>query len=277
MLVPSLLNQYGLRPKRDLFPVLLRTSTMKSPTSSGSAASWPIISLLLLLGGFVTLLLAWAGYRHNELLRYFNEGGILDWLSGLQLMSVAVIAGAIYRLRRQQQTSWRSPQLLWLLVMMGFLFLVTDELTQIHESIDQAIHTTWQLQETGLTDRIDDALVGAYGAIAAVIAYGFRHEIKRYRHLWPLILCSFGVMCLMVIFDTLTNRLDLLPMLFGQNSQPIFLALSVAEEFCKLTVEAILIGGLYQVFWTEKQAHISPAFNPATSSTRPQDNSGAHQ
>lgn len=272
MLVPSLLNKDGLLPKRDISLILLRSSTMKLPTSSGSAASWPIISLLLLLGCLVTVLSAWAGYRHNDLLRHFNEGGLLDWLSGLQLMSVAVIAGAIYRLRRQQQTSWRSPQLLWLLVMIGFLFLVADELTQIHESVDRSIHTTWQLQETGLTDRIDDALVGAYGAIAAVIAYGFRHEIKRYRHLWPLILCSFGVMCLMVTFDTLTNRLDLLPMLFGQNSHAVFLALSVVEEFCKLAVEAILIGGLYQVFWTEKQAHLSQVFDPATKSAGTQDN-----
>ena len=245
---------------------------MKSPTPSGSAASWPIISVLLLLGCLVTGLLAWVGYRHGELLRYFDEGGLLDWLSGLQLMAVAVIAGAIYRLRRQQQSSWRSPQLLWLLVMFGFLFLVADELTQIHESIDRSIHTAWQLQETGLTDRIDDALVGAYGAIAAVIAYAFRHEIKRYGHLWPLILWSFGVMFLMVTFDTLTNRLDLLPMLFGQASQSVFLVLSVLEEFCKLAVEAILIGALYQVFWTEKQAHLAQMFDPAARSTGTQDN-----
>ena len=239
---------------------------MKSSTSSGSAASWPIIRLLLLLGGLVTGLSAWAGYRQNDLLLYFDEGSILSWLSGLQLLSVAVIAGAAYRLRRQQQTSWRSPQLLWLLVTIGFFFLAADELIQIHESIDLSIHRIWQLQETGLTDRIDDALVGAYGAIAAVIAYGFRHEIKRYRHLWPLILCSFGVMCLMVTFDTLTNRFDILPMLFGPSSHPLFLALGVVEEFCKLAVEAILIGGLYQVFWTEKQAHLSQAVDPATES-----------
>ncbi|MGD1858077.1 MAG: hypothetical protein ACFB2W_27895 [Leptolyngbyaceae cyanobacterium] len=245
---------------------------MKSSTSGGSAASWPIIRSLLLLGCVVTGLSAWAGYRQNDLLRYFDEGSILSWLSGLQLVSVAVIAGAIYRLLRQQRTSWRSPHLLWLLVTIGFFFLAADELAQIHESIDKSIHTTWQLQETGLTDRIDDALVGAYGAIAAVIAYGFRREIKRYRHLWPLILWSFGVMCLMVIFDTLTNRFDILPMLFGQSSHSLFLALSVAEEFCKLVVEAILIGGLYQVFRIEKQAHLSQAVDPATDSANTQAN-----
>ncbi|MEO1094662.1 MAG: hypothetical protein AAFX01_07150 [Cyanobacteria bacterium J06638_28] len=239
---------------------------MKSSPFKGSAASWPIIRFFLLLGCLAIGLSAWAGYRQDDLLHYFDEDSILNWLSGLQLLAVAIIAGAIYSLRRQQQTSWRSPQLLWLLVTIGFVFLAADELAWIHESIDLSIHRTWQLEETGLTDRIDDVIVGAYGAVAAMIAYGFRHEIKRYRHLWPLILCGFGVTCLMLVFDTLTNHFDILPMLFGRASYALHLILSVAEEFCKLVVQSILIGSFYQVFWIEKQAYLARHADPATQS-----------
>ncbi|NEQ50545.1 MAG: hypothetical protein F6K11_10495 [Leptolyngbya sp. SIO3F4] len=238
---------------------------MKSLPFSSSAGNWPIISLLMFLGCLVTGLSALAGYYQGDLHHYFNEGGVTDWLSALQLLTVAVIAGAVYHLRRQQQTTWRSPQLLWLLVTIGFIFLTADELTQIHESMDSWIHSIWQLQETGLTDRIDDALVGLYGVVAAVILYGFRHELKRYHELRQLIVYSFGVLCLMVMFDLLTNRPDILPMLFGQVGYGLLDGLAIAEELCKLTIEAIVIGILYRVFWIEKQTIRSKAADPSVS------------
>lgn len=236
---------------------------MKSFSSRSSDTGWPIIKLLLLLACLVTGLSAWAGHYRNDLRYYFSEGSIIDWLSALQLLTAAVLAGTVYRLRRRQQISWRSPQLLWLLVTFGFIFLTADELTQIHESIDSWIHSAWQLRETGLTDRIDDVLVGLYGVVAAGILYVFRHELKRYRQLWQLILYGFGLLCLMVTFDILTNRADILPMLFGQFGHRLLNGLAIAEDLCKLAIEAIAIGTLYQVFWTEKQALSSHGAAPS--------------
>lgn len=144
-------------------PVLPKSRSAKASNPSGVATSWPVIGWLLLLGCLVTGVSAWAGYRQNDVLRYFDEGSVLSWLSGLQLISVGVIAGAIYRLRRQQQTSWRSSQLLWLLVAVGFIFLAADELAQIHESIDRSIHQIWQIQKRGLRTGLMMPLLASMG------------------------------------------------------------------------------------------------------------------
>ncbi|MEM7795797.1 MAG: hypothetical protein AAF579_15260 [Cyanobacteria bacterium P01_C01_bin.118] len=238
-----------------------------------SSKAWPLLRVLLILNGVVVVLSAWAGIKDGNLQAYFDEESVVTWLSGLQLIAVAVVAMRMYRLRCQRRWSWKSPAFIWLLIAFGFVFLAADELLEIHEQLDKWLHTIGNIQETALTDRLDDAIVGGYGMLALGLVYGYRRELKRYRSVFPLMVASFIPLFVMVVLDLLTNRPDILPFLLGADTAfPVKSTLEVLEEFCKLMVSSFLLASIFQAFSLEKlrrtaaMESIATAAAPDTSS-----------
>jgi hypothetical protein len=121
---------------------------------------------------------------------YFGEGRFTMFFSCLQLVAVALLSFAIFRGRKKEsgRSGWAAPQNLWVLIGCGFLFLTADEALQIHEGMDQFFHQTLHLAQTNLTDRLDDAIMGAYLVIGIATLWIFREEMKRFRiMLLPLV------------------------------------------------------------------------------------------
>lgn len=53
--------------------------------------------------------------------RYFDEGSLINWLSGLQLLIIAGINWQIYNLRKASHGS-KSKQFIWQFFAFGFVF-----------------------------------------------------------------------------------------------------------------------------------------------------------
>ncbi|MGD1856376.1 MAG: hypothetical protein ACFB2W_19230 [Leptolyngbyaceae cyanobacterium] len=227
---------------------------MKISVPLGSSRTWALLAVLLGINVTVVALSVWAGVSQRNLQAYLGEGSVITWLSGLQLLAVAFVSLKLYRLRGQRQWSWRSPALFWLLISLGFVFLAADELVEIHEQLHAWLHQAWNIQETGLTDRIDDAIVGLYGAVAAGLVYRYRGEIKRYSNVLPIFSAAFAVLAVMVFLDILTNRPDILPWLLGSDAAlPVQSTFEVLEEFCKLVVESLCLAGMYRALRSERR------------------------
>ncbi|MEM1241817.1 MAG: hypothetical protein AAGI45_18455, partial [Cyanobacteria bacterium P01_H01_bin.26] len=204
----------------------------------------------------VVLVSVWDGASRGDVLMSFDEDSVHTWVSAIQLLATAVVSAKLYQLRWESPWSWRSPALLWLLIAFGFAFLAVDELKEIHESMDVWLHTLLDLQENAITDRIDDVIVGLYGATAVGLVYRYRQEIKRYKNVLPLIFTGFIVLFVMVFLDLLTNRPDVLSMLLGDRTglvaRNIF---AILEEFCKLTAGSLFLGSIYRASRIERRMH----------------------
>ncbi|MEM8613822.1 MAG: hypothetical protein AAGF93_17485 [Cyanobacteria bacterium P01_H01_bin.105] len=215
--------------------------------------SRPLLTILLTVNVIVVGLSIWAGISEGDLRTYFDEESFITWLSTFQLLAIAIVSAGLYILRSRQRWSWRSPAIVWLLIALGFAFLAADEFYEYHERLDIWLHGLLGIEETGLTDRTDDVIVGLYGVIAAGIAYRYRHEIKRYRNILPLLWSGFAVLFVMVFLDILTNRPDILSFMLGLDTAlPVRNALEVLEEFCKLTVGSLGLVSVCRAFRTEK-------------------------
>lgn len=225
---------------------------MKKTIVSGSLGTWQLLTILVTINVAVVGLSVLAGIREENIETYFDEGSIVTWLSAIQLLAGSIVSATLYRLRSKQLRGWRSPGLIWLLIALGFVFLAADELVQIHENLDIWLHSVLNIQESPITDRIDDAIVGLYGILAAGLVYQYRREIKRHRKVFPFMLSGFAMLSAMIFLDFLTNGDDVLVALLGNDTGLVAkTALEVAEEFCKLMVESLLLTGLYCAFVDE--------------------------
>src|SRR5687767_3121748 len=74
---------------------------------------------------------------------YFGEGRFTTFFSCLQLLMVALLSLAIFRMRglSEKQEPWDFQRALWLLVGCGFIFLAVDDAFQIHENAARWIHS----------------------------------------------------------------------------------------------------------------------------------------
>ena len=136
---------------------------------------------------------------------------------------------------------------------LGFLFLAADDLFKIHENIDRLIHNIFNLQETGLTDRIDDGLIGLYALIGIGVLIIYRNELKIYRKAFPFFTSGFALLFTTIALDLLTNRNDILPLLFGPTqAADLHIWLSHAENSLQVFAEAFFIGAFYAILQTAK-------------------------
>ena len=216
--------------------------------------------LTLVYVDFLTVLLAIGlGFAlHHSPTAYTGEGEPITWLSFVHLLVTSALAWEVFSRRTGGSVRgnvWRSPTFVWLLIALGFLFLAIDEIVAIHESVDHLFHRTFQIEETGLSDRLDDVIVLGYGLIGVGVLYAYRGELVRYKSALPLVMCGFVLFVFMSLLDALVNRDDVF--LFLGISQEGSYALAIwiggVEEGLKILAEAALLGATYTcVFLTQE-------------------------
>ncbi|EDX87327.1 hypothetical protein S7335_5035 [Synechococcus sp. PCC 7335] len=191
-----------------------------------------VISLVILIS-----------FPFQQIKQQFKDGGFINIFSGIQLFVVAFYARRVFKIGSVGfRRPWRSPAAIWGIISAGFAFLALDELATIHEGIDKLIHIVFNLQETGLSDRIDDLIVGLYGVAAIALLVIYRQELKRYRFVFPYVLGGFVLLFCMIGIDTLTNRDDiLLTFLSATQSDSLLSWIFILEETCKLVSEVFFV------------------------------------
>lgn len=186
----------------------------------------------------------------------FSEGGFITKLSVSQLFLLAWLSFKIFQSRRviSRHSLSRDSSTVWLIVALGFLFLAVDDLFMIHENLDGLIHEVFNMQETALTDRIDDFLVGLYGLAGIGVLIIFRDELKAYREAFPSFIFGFVLLFIMVSLDMLINRNDILPLIFDHDHVDVLnVWITLAEDSLKVFAEAFFILAFYAIFQKVKQ------------------------
>ena len=221
----------------------------------------PTFLLCLVCVDFLAVLLALGlGFAwHHSPTAYTGEGDPITWLSFAHLLAVSGLAGGVFYCRTggsPDRAVWRHPAFVWLLIALGFLFLAVDEVAKIHESLDRFTHRLLQRPETGLTDRLDDAILLGYGLSGALVLYVYRSELLSYRAVLPLVTCGFMLFIFMGLLDALVNRPDVfLFMGIGQEgSESLGKWLGGVEEGLKILAEAAFLGAAYTCVCLTAQA-----------------------
>ena len=178
---------------------------------------------------------------------HFGEGLPMTWISVFQLLGIAYLAERVYRQRRcTTELGWSDACTVWRIVSGGFVFLALDELLQIHEMVDPLIHAVLGMAETGLSDRLDDLIVGLYGLAGLLVLRRYRAEVLRYGAAAPYFVGGFLIFAVMVALDATTNRLDVLGMLIadGQALEGTLAWMGVLEDSLKNIAEVMFIAAL---------------------------------
>lgn len=190
--------------------------------------------------------------------RYFDEGSLINWLSGVKLLIIAGINWKIYRLRtgiKQESQRGRNYQLLWQFFAFGFVFCTLDELLQIHEKLDKLIHRLWQIEETLLTDSIDDLIILMYGVIGLLVIYYFRQEFYFYRDAFTYFKIALVLACCSIGLDFLSQGQETDILTATQEMQREWVR--SIEEIFKLFAEAFLIGSFYKCLRIAKRINLN--------------------
>ena len=196
----------------------------------------PLVSVLV-VGGMV--------------LGVFVDDNATEIVSGGILLITSVICRRILDLRRAPGTSmFRGSARIWALISLGFMFLVFDEALSIHEGTDLFIHWIFSLDETGLSDRIDDFIVLFYGIIGIILIYFHRSEFLNLTEFYKYLIVGAVLLCLMVFLDAFGNRSDVVDYLGMEGTLRNFVMkfVSIGEELSKLLSEAIFLFGFMRIF-----------------------------
>ena len=181
--------------------------------------------------------------------KMLGESGFLTKLSGAQLLAISVITFAIFRIRNREIEkvfSLKNPRIVWALISAGFLFLMADELFKIHEGIDAIIQSTFNLKQSGVTDRINDLLVVAYALIGIGVIWIYRREFLVMKRSLAFMASGFGMLLVMVALDMLTSRDDVLRVVFSADlATDLQIWLSFAEEGAKVLSEGLFVIAFY--------------------------------
>ncbi|MBE9063541.1 hypothetical protein [cf. Phormidesmis sp. LEGE 11477] len=198
-----------------------------------------VLALNLLAIALVILI----SYPFGQVEQQFKDGGFIDIFSGIQLFVIAYYAYRAFKARSAAfRSPWRSPGAIWGIISAGFVFLALDELATIHEGLDKLIHIVLNLQETGMSDRIDDLIVGLYGVIAIALLVVYRKELKRYKFVLPYVFGGFVLLFCMIGIDAISNRDDVFLAFFSAaRSDSLMSWVFVPEEACKLVSEAFFV------------------------------------
>ena len=205
-----------------------------------SVFAFELIAIIIAIG---------IGLSSGDPFKHFEEFHFITWFSFVQLLFLSVLSCRMFDIHVSGKTKHvlRSAGFIWAIIAFGFFFLALDEIFLIHEGIDKIVHIVFNIEETGLTDRIDDILVFVYGVIGMSILYLHRSELRKYKAALPFLVYGLLVFLIMVILDVLTNRADILAMVFADNSLVGILRswLLTVEDSLKIFAEGIFILGLF--------------------------------
>ena len=179
----------------------------------------------------------------------FGERGFITFLSSAQLLAIAGLNYQIFRVKKAaSQSAKPSAHRLWQLLALGFVFLAADEFLAIHEVTDLFIHDVFNLQETVMTDRIDDAIVGLYAIVGLVMVWTHRREFFVSAPAIAFLKTGFGLLGVMVVIDVVTNDELFFYRLFQPATAEIVdTALYNLEDSLKILTEACLILAFYSI------------------------------
>lgn len=204
----------------------------------------------ILLETVVVVIAVFLGSNAGNIIIHFKEGGLITWVSFFQLLAISGLSWRIFIMEPTRDIfALRSSPTLWALIAVGFLFLAGDEVMQIHEKLDRFTHKVFHIQETGLTDRLDDIIVALYGFIGLGALYYYREEVRKYFIISPFFLSGCAFFLLMVTVDILTNREDIILFIIPNwsGTKKLILWLEVVEESFKLFAEGFFLVGFYRV------------------------------
>ena len=105
------------------------------------------------------------------------------------------------------------------------------------------------LEETPLTDRIDDLLIALYGIIGLAVLFVYRAELARFPVLLPYLVAGFALLGFQVLLDAVSNRSEYIGW-FGiaaDNARTVKRAVMIVEESAKLFAEAAFLSGFVRV------------------------------
>jgi hypothetical protein len=185
--------------------------------------------------------------KNGDPSRYFGEGRILTVFSCLQLLATAYYCWKTARSRGIDRASLKSAGTLWLILGAGFVFLAADDVLLIHENIDRKLHEMLNIQETAISDRLDDILIAIYAAIGLAILYAYRRELVAFRAIFPYLKIAFLLTALQVVLDALGNRPDVLSGLFDERGavEAAVDWVDVAEGSAQFFAEALFLVGFF--------------------------------
>ncbi len=216
-------------------------------------ASYPSSHLRMILAfnfSAIALAIFWAIIQKESPIEYFEETEIMTLLSSLQLLVLAGLCLKIANVRKQvssQSKTWKYPINLWRMMSIGFVFLAVDDYFEVHEKTDHFIHWIFGIQETPLTDRIDDIILISYSVIGSYFIYSFWHEFKQYRPAFRYFILAFILTAIMGIFDWYNNDETLVQYWITnpQYQELVYDCLQTVEESLKLIAEGVFISAFY--------------------------------
>lgn len=208
-----------------------------------------LFSILLLESVILTIAVLLGITKENPSL-YFKEGQFVTWLSSIQLLITAIVAWNIFKIRRKQSRviGWKEPYILWGIIAAGFLYLALDEAVRIHEGLDKLTHLIFNIEETAVSDRLDDVILGAYGLIGIGVLYWYKDEFKKFRAAFPLFVTGFILMFIMVELDIISDRNDIVHIFIKDValSGTVNSWLGIAEEIVESLSQAFFIVAFYK-------------------------------
>lgn len=205
--------------------------------------------ILYLLLAFDLILIVFITIFSDDPKKYFKEFQLFTWLSFIKLLIIAYLNWKIYSYKKPpgSKFDFNYDYSIWFTIALGFLFLAFDEVLLIHENTDKIIHIIFGMQETGLTDRIDDLIFLIYAILGILILYSYRNELMKFAKSIPYLVIGFFFLFLRTVIDFITNRNDIIPKLVSdENLIPrINETLAIIEESSKLLAETFFIFAFY--------------------------------
>ena len=208
--------------------------------------------ILYLLLAFDLILILCITTFSDDPKKYFKEFQLFTWLSFIKLLTVAYLNWKIYSHKKPAGTklSFRDDYSIWFIIALGFLFLALDEVLLIHENTDKLIHILFGMEETGLTDRIDDLIVLIYAILGILILYSYRNELIKYSKSIPYLAIGFFFLFLRIVIDFITNRNDVIPRIVSDVNLILRVneILAIIEGSTKLLAETFFIFANFPVW-----------------------------
>lgn len=202
---------------------------------------------ILVINGAVVALGLVLGLLAGDIDHHFDEGHLVTWASVVQLLVIAGLSFRMLAIRRRTFVGrlWTSRRFFWALVAVGFLLLAVDDASQIHETADRQIHSALAMEESGLSDRLDDVIVGIYALVGLAVLFHYRAEWRPYSDALPFLRAGILLVFVMIGLDLLTNRTDIVfgVVADGDVAGRIYASLAVAEDALKLFAEGLFVFG----------------------------------
>ncbi len=102
----------------------------------------------------------------------------------------------------------------------------------------------FHIQETYLTDRLDEVVVTGYILVGLAVLYRYHEELKNYRDIFPLLILGSLFMFLMIVLDAISNSESTLFSLVSNRCE-YYQWTKAAEDGFKILAEGVFLSVSY--------------------------------